>query len=87
MDYRRGPAIAPSRSFNTTTQLANAVGVAVLGTLFFEVAERQLPAVPTDVFGPAYEVVLVAVALLMAAAYAAARALPAAAPAEVPEVV
>ena len=73
---------AASGLFNTTTQLANAVGVAVLGTLFFEVAERRLPAAPVDLFGPAYEVVLVAVAVLMVAAYAAARALPTAAPEE-----
>ena len=57
---------AASGLFNTTTQLANAVGVAVLGTLFFGVAERRLPAAPVDVFGPAFEVVLVVVAALMA---------------------
>ena len=73
---------AASGLFNTTTQLANAVGVAVLGTLFFEVVQRQGRAAPAELFGPAFEVVLVAVALLMVAAYAAARALPHAAPEE-----
>ncbi|MGZ5405088.1 MAG: MFS transporter [Nocardioides sp.] len=71
--------------FNTTTQLANAAGIAVLGTLFFEVVSRQRSAVPTELFGPAFQVVLVAVAVLMGLAWIAARALPEVAPAEVPE--
>jgi EmrB/QacA subfamily drug resistance transporter len=81
-DVPLAKAGAASGLFNTTTQLANAVGVAVLGTLFFGVAERRFPAAPVHVFGPAFEVVLVAVAALMVAAYAAARALPEAAPEE-----
>ena len=72
--------------FNTTTQLANALGIAVLGTLFFEVVSRQRSTVPAELFGPAFEVVLFAVAALMVLAYAAARALPEAAPAEPVEV-
>ncbi|WP_353952218.1 MFS transporter [Knoellia sp. S7-12] len=51
--------------FNTTTQLANAVGAAAIGTLFFQVASAQEGRVPVDLFRPAYLVVLVvAVALL-----------------------
>ena len=73
--------------FNTTTQLANAIGIALLGTLFFEVASRQRSAFPAELFGPAFQVVLVAVAALMAVAALAAAALPEAAPEEVPEVV
>ena len=73
--------------FNTTTQLANAIGIALLGTLFFEVVSRQTSTVPSELFGPAFQVVLVAVAALMALAWVAARALPETAPEEVPEVV
>ncbi len=68
--------------FNTTTQLASAVGIALLGTAFFEVASRQATRVPAEAFGPAFEVVLVAVAALMVVAAVASRALPEAAPAE-----
>ncbi|MGA9748118.1 MAG: hypothetical protein WBQ50_11740, partial [Nocardioides sp.] len=71
--------------FNTTTQLANAAGVALLGTLFFEVVSRQRSSVPAELFGPAFQVVLVAVAALMGLAWLAAKALPEAAPAEAPE--
>lgn len=72
--------------FNTTTQLANAIGIALLGTLFFEVVSRQREVLPADLFGPAFQVVLLAVAVLMAVAALAAKALPAAEPEEVPEV-
>ncbi|MEJ7795207.1 MAG: DHA2 family efflux MFS transporter permease subunit [Nocardioides sp.] len=72
--------------FNTTTQLANAAGIALLGTLFFEVVSRQRSSVPAELFGPAFQVVLVAVAALMGLAWLAAKALPEAAPAEAPEV-
>ena len=72
--------------FNTTTQLANAVGIALLGTVFFEVASRQATRVPAEVFGPAFQVVLVAVAALMVVAALASRALPESAPAEPVEV-
>ena len=73
--------------FNTTGQLANAIGIALLGTLFFEVVSRQQSTIPAELFGPAFQVVLVAVAAMMAVAALAAKALPAAAPAEVPEVI
>jgi MFS family permease len=73
--------------FNTTTQLANAIGIALLGTLFFEVVSRQRSGLPAELFRPAFQVVLVAVAVLMAVAALAASALPEAAPEEVPEVV
>ena len=72
--------------FNTTTQLANAIGIAVLGTLFFEVASRQQTRVPSELFGPAFQVVLGAVAALMGLAWLAARTLPDEAPAEPVEV-
>jgi hypothetical protein len=72
--------------FNTTTQLANAIGIALLGTLFFEVVSRQREVLPADLFGPAFQIVLLSVAVLMAVAALAAKALPAAAPEEVPEV-
>ena len=62
--------------FNTTTQLANAIGIALLGTLFFEVVSRQRSAVPAELFGPAFQVVLVAVAALMGLAWLAARRCP-----------
>ena len=68
--------------FNTTSQLATSIGVAVLGTVFFEVAERQGSRLPAEIFAPAFQVTLAVVALLMLASYAASRALPAAAPEE-----
>lgn len=71
--------------FNTTTQLANAVGIALLGTLFFEVVSRQRTTVPAELFAPAFQVVLVAVGVLMGLACLASQALPQAAPDEVPE--
>ncbi len=67
--------------FNTTTQLANAVGVAVLGTLFFEVAERD-GGLPADAFGHALQVVLVVGAVLVTTIVVIARALHRDAPAE-----
>ena len=68
--------------FNTTTQLANAIGAALLGTVFFEVAGRQASRLPAEVFAPAFQVTLGIVAVLMVVACLAARALPAAAPKE-----
>jgi hypothetical protein len=73
--------------FNTTTQLANAIGIALLGTLFFEIVSQQRSALPAELFAPAFQAVLVAVAALMAVAAIASRALPKAAPAELPEAV
>jgi EmrB/QacA subfamily drug resistance transporter len=77
-----GQAGGASGLFTTATQLANAVGVAVLGTLFLEVADRTGASAPAEAFGPAFQVVLVCVVALMAVAYVAARALPQAAPPE-----
>ena len=77
---------AASGLFNTTTQLSAAVGVAGLGTLFFTVAQRQGRVLPVDVFAPAYEVVLLAVAACMALAVLAAAALPHHAPEDAPVV-
>ncbi len=71
--------------FNTTTQLANAAGIAVLGTLFFEVVSRQRTTVPAELFGPAFQAVLVAVVALMGLAWFAAKALPEVAPDEFPK--
>ncbi|MEH3034758.1 MAG: MFS transporter [Aeromicrobium erythreum] len=62
--------------FNTTTQLANAVGVAVLGTVFFQVAQDSGSTVPADALGSGVQVVLVLGAVLLAAASVVARALP-----------
>ncbi len=66
--------------FNTTGQLANAIGVAVLGSVFFEIAERSPSRLPAEIFAPAFQVTLGLVAVLMLVACAASRALPAAAP-------
>ena len=63
--------------FNTTGQLANAVGIAVIGTLFFSVAAAAAPALPADLFRPAYQLVLLVVAGLLVLAVPVARALPA----------
>ena len=71
--------------FNTTTQLANAIGVAVLGTVFFTVAERSTSRLPAEVFAPAFQATLALVALLMLVAVAVSRTLPAVAPAETVE--
>ncbi len=68
--------------FNTTGQLANAIGVAVLGTLFFEIAESSTSRLPAEIFAPAFQVTLGLVALLMVVACFASRALPAVAPEE-----
>ena len=77
----------PSASRFAALTGSEAVGVALLGTLFFEVVSRQGASVPVELFGPAYEVVLGAVALLMGLAWLAARTLPETAPEEVSEVV
>jgi EmrB/QacA subfamily drug resistance transporter len=66
--------------FNTTGQLANAVGVAVLGTVFFEIAERSTSRLPAEIFGPAFQVTLGLVAALMLLAGVVSWALPATAP-------
>ena len=72
------PGIA-SGLYNTTGQLANAVGIAAIGTVFFTVVERTAPAAPDHLFGPAFEAVLALTVVLLAGAFVAARRLPAAA--------
>lgn len=68
--------------FNTTGQLANAVGIALLGTVFFSVAEKVTSRVPADLFRPAYQVVAVLVAVVLLLSVLAAQALPRSVPAE-----
>ena len=68
---------AASGQFNTTGQLANAVGAAALGTLFFEVAGRQSGTLPSELLGPAYMVVLLVVAGLSLVTAAATWIVPA----------
>lgn len=63
--------------FNTTTQLANAVGAAALGTLFFQVAAAQEAQLPTELLRPAYLVVLVASAAMLGLVALATRLIPA----------
>jgi EmrB/QacA subfamily drug resistance transporter len=63
--------------FNTTTQLANAVGAAAIGTLFFQVASAQEAQVPVELFRPAYLVVLVVAAVLLGFVALATRLIPA----------
>ncbi|WP_082553470.1 MFS transporter [Phycicoccus sp. Root101] len=63
--------------FSTTGQLANAVGVAVIGTVFFSVVDAGSSRVPSELFGPAFQVALCIVAGLMVLAGLAARAFPA----------
>lgn len=72
--------------FNTTTQLANAIGVAVIGTVFFEVVDRNAGAIPSEMFGPGLQVVLLVLAGFMAVAAVAARLLPEEAPEEPVEI-
>ena len=62
--------------FNTTGQLASAVGIALIGTVFFEVAQRVDSQVPAELFRPAYQVVVGLVAAVLLASVVAARALP-----------
>lgn len=68
---------AASGQINTSGQLANAVGAAALGTLFFTVAEAQVGATPLEHLRPAYLVVLAAVALVLLVVAAASRVIPA----------
>lgn len=73
---------AASGQFNTTGQLANAVGAALMGTLFFEVAKAQGAGLPASIFGPAYVVVLVAGAAVLVAVALVSRIIPAGIPTE-----
>jgi len=67
---------AASGQFNTTGQLANALGAAGMGTLFFEVAKRQVSGAPSEVFGPAYVAVLAVMAALLVLVAAVALIIP-----------
>ena len=62
--------------FSTTGQLAGATGVAVVGSLFFSVAQAQVPASPVEVFRPAVEAALAVLVGLMVVDAFVARALP-----------
>ncbi|KGN31644.1 MFS transporter [Knoellia sinensis KCTC 19936] len=62
---------------NTTTQLANAVGAAALGTLFFEVAAAQKAQLPLELLRPAYIVVLLVSIALLSVVALATRLIPA----------
>ncbi|WP_235435434.1 DHA2 family efflux MFS transporter permease subunit [Nostocoides australiense] len=66
-----------SGQFNTTGQLANAVGAAVMGTLFFEVAGRQHTHAPAEIFRPAFLVVLTVMAALLLLVAVATTVIPA----------
>lgn len=68
--------------YNTSGQLANAVGIAAIGTVFFTVVEHTAPAAPDQLFGPAFQAVLALTGLLLVGAFVAARRLPAQAPAD-----
>lgn len=63
--------------FNTTGQLANAIGIAVIGTVFFEVVQAAGRTAPVHMFGPAFEAVLAIAAGLLVISVAAAQAVPA----------
>jgi len=57
---------------STTGQLGSAVGVALVGTVFFSVVENHANAIPSEMFRPAFEVALgVLVALMVLAAVVA----------------
>lgn len=62
---------------NTTTQLANAVGAAALGTLFFEVAGAQQAQLPLELFRPAYLIVLLVAIVMLGVVALATRLIPA----------
>ncbi|HEU4998691.1 MAG TPA: MFS transporter [Lapillicoccus sp.] len=61
---------------STTGQLGSAVGVAVLGTLFFSVVDGRAGAIPSEMFRPGFEIALAALVVLMVVAAAVARTLP-----------
>jgi EmrB/QacA subfamily drug resistance transporter len=70
--------------FSTTGQLSGAVGVAVVGSVFFSVVDAHASVVSAEMFRPAMEVALGVLVVLMLVATAVARQLPAmpSAPAE-----
>ena len=62
--------------FSTTGQLSGAIGVAVLGSVFFSVVDAHASSVPVEMFRPAMEVALGALVVLMLVAAVVARQLP-----------
>jgi EmrB/QacA subfamily drug resistance transporter len=62
--------------FSTTGQLANAVGVAAIGTIFFSVVDAHPSGVSSEMFGPAFQVALAIVGVLMLLVVVVARTLP-----------
>ena len=76
----RGPgarAGAASGQFNTTVQLANAVGAAALGTLFFEIVTRHVADGPSEAFADGFLAILLLAIALMGVVIGAARIVPA----------
>jgi EmrB/QacA subfamily drug resistance transporter len=63
--------------FSTTGQLSGAVGVAVVGSVFFSVVDAHASVVPAQMFRPAMEVALAVLVALMLVAAVVARQLPA----------
>ena len=68
--------VSSSGLVSTTGQLGSAVGVAVLGTVFFSVVDGQAGAAPSEMFRPAFEIALAALVVLMVVAAVVARTLP-----------
>jgi MFS family permease len=66
--------------FSTTGQLSGAVGVAVVGSVFFSVVDAHASVVPAEMFRPAMEVALGVLVALMLAAAVVAHQLPATPP-------
>jgi EmrB/QacA subfamily drug resistance transporter len=61
---------------STTGQLGSAVGVAVVGTVFFSVVDSRVGALPSEMFRPAFEIALIVLVALMVVSAVVARALP-----------
>ncbi len=68
---------AASGQFNTTVQLANAVGAAALGTLFFEIVTRHVADGPSEAFADGFLAILLLAIALMGVVIGAARIVPA----------
>jgi hypothetical protein len=62
--------------FSTTGQLSGAVGVAVVGSVFFSVVQSHAAATPSAMFRPAFELALGVLVGLMVLAAGASRLLP-----------
>jgi MFS family permease len=61
---------------STTGQLGSAVGVAVVGTVFFSVVESHAGRVPSEMFKPGFEIALGVLVVLMVVSAVVARVLP-----------